>query len=86
MLEVLVISIVIACICAFFIILGDKLGVILKLAMWVKPEILKRLLDCNFCMSFWLTALITITLVIITHNNLLFLALIISPILARKLI
>lgn len=86
MISFLAIAFLLACISAFLILVGEKTGVLDKIAQWVGPGSLQGLFDCVFCMSFWLSVIMVLFIVLFTGNLILFFVPIVSSVIARRLV
>lgn len=83
--NILVCTLAISCVAAFFIMLISKLGIrdsIIENA----PTLLSKLFACDFCLSWWTSLAVTSGLAVTLHSfSILVLAIIATPI-TRKLI
>lgn len=86
MLSLLLISVIIALLVAFCIILAEKTGVIIYLASKTKSRMLNMLLSCYFCMGFWLSLFVVIIMAVITKNAEYLIVPIFSSVIVRRLL
>lgn len=83
--EILIYGLFSACMTAFIIILIGKLR-IREIIVCRAPKLISQLFNCDFCISFWLSLIISIIFVFIERNiSILFVPLVSTPI-ARVLI
>lgn len=74
------ISIIVSAFVAFIILLIEKIGLRAYLIETITIEPLSKMLTCDFCLSFWLSFVISLILFIITDNEfLLFIPFISTP-------
>lgn len=78
---VLISAIIIALVAAFIILFIDKIG----LRNWLiekSPKLLSKLFSCDFCLSFWVSVILTLIAVFVLGGDMIYL---ISPILATPI-
>lgn len=82
-------AIVTACVSAFIILAFTKLGLRDKVINFCDAKGLKffgSLLNCDFCLSFWLTVVLSVIAFLFAAHALLFLLIVVSPPLTRFLL
>lgn len=67
LLTLIIASVFVACIVAFTLLLMDKLGIIEYLQVH-GDEIISKMAQCKFCMSFWLSVLYMMVIVAFTDD------------------
>lgn len=85
MLELLILSVIIAAISSFIILLIEKIGIRNKIVEKA-PMLISQLFSCDFCLSFWFSLILAIILAIIFSNISIILTPFISTPIARILI
>lgn len=80
MYNLLVFAIVIALSSAFIILLSHKIGLIEYLVN-IPNKFISKLVQCNFCLSFWIALFISIIIIVLTKDlKYIFIPIISSPI------
>lgn len=64
--EILIVSVLIACIAAFIVTLMHKWGAVEYMQVHADdfPEVVNKLFSCDFCLSWWVSVIISIVLAI----------------------
>lgn len=86
MLSFLLISVLVALIVSFIIIVSEKTGVLVYLASRTRDRTLNMLLSCYFCIGFWLSFIIAVFISMVAGNILYLAICAISSVLIRKLV
>ena len=80
MYSLLIYAIVIALLSAFVILFANKIGLIEYLVN-IPNKFISKLVQCNFCMSFWIALFISIIIIVLTKDfKYIFIPIISSPI------
>lgn len=82
---IVIVSFMVGCAAAFLLLLAYKLGIV----EWLQVHgdvVVSKMAQCNFCMSWWLSVVITILLAVIMDNVALLCVPFISTTIARRLL
>ncbi len=86
MLNFIMLSVIVALIVSFVIIVSEKLDFTAYIASRVKDRTLNMLLSCYFCLGFWLSLLISVFISIFTGRVEDLFICVLSSVLIRKLV
>ena len=78
-------TIVVACLSAFIVLFLNKIGFVNTMQVHA-PKLISELFSCQFCLSFWVAVLISITVSIVLTNPIFLLIPVFSTVITRRLL
>ena len=81
----LCVSVVLACVVAFLLLLAHKVGIVEYMQVH-GDKIISKMAQCDFCMSFWLSVFLMVSIVWVTGDCELILLPVVSTPIARRLL